>query len=60
MMTSRYLFLSLLINDFFFLSFLSWAISWVVHFPEGLQISEKIANGEKKKKNGDFSVKVST
>jgi hypothetical protein len=47
-------------NVLFFLSFLSWAISWVDHFTEGLQISEKIANGEKKKKNGDFSVKVST
>jgi hypothetical protein len=58
MITSRYLFLSLLINDFFFLSFLSWAIPCVVHFPEGLQISEKNANGEKKKKNVTFPVKV--
>jgi len=60
MITSRYLFRSRFMNVLFFLSFLSWAISWVDHFTEGLQISEKIANGEKKKKNGDFSVKVST
>jgi hypothetical protein len=51
MITSRYLFLSLLINDFFFLSFLFWAIPCFIHFPKGLQISEKNANGEKKKKN---------
>jgi hypothetical protein len=59
MITSRYLFFSLLINDFFFLSFLSWTIFGLVHFPEGLQISEKNANGEKKKKNVHFRVKVS-
>jgi hypothetical protein len=41
------------------LSFLSWAIPWVIHFPEGLQISEKIANGERKKKNAGLLAKVS-
>jgi hypothetical protein len=47
MITSRYLFLSLFINDFFFLPFLFWIIPCFNYFPEGLQISEKNANGEK-------------